>query len=381
MNLLEQKIIRSINDEGPITFERFMDMALYDREYGYYMSGVRRIGREGDFYTSSHLHPVFGIMICRQIIEMWEFMGCPSDFTIIEMGAGEGYLCRDILDFLKGTGNDDRQKREAFLGSLRYLIIERSRFQREIQQERLAEHMENVEWADSLEPAGRFRGCIFSNELLDAFPVHMVRMDEELREIYIGHNGDKFIELDGPLSSSALSDYFLEYAPALERGYVTEANLCICDWIADAEAALQHGFIFTIDYGHPAEEYYSEDRNRGTLICYRKHQVSEDPYLYPGEQDITSHVNFSYLKRCGEDAGIRSIGYCSQGTFLIASGIDREIAGIAEKSDSYVFELARIKKLFLPQGLGDSHKVMIQYKGEGMPLLKGFSMRNQLRFL
>jgi SAM-dependent MidA family methyltransferase len=158
-------------------------------------------------------------------------------------------------------------------------------------------------------------------------------------------------------------------------------NLRIRDWLQDIGAILEKGFVFTIDYGHPEEEYYSEDRNRGTLLCYYNHEFGEDPYKNIGDQDMTSHVNFSSVKRWGEETGLKTLGYCSQGTFLLAMGIDQEIAKLAATSDEYLFELGRIKKLFLPQGMGDSHKVLIQYKGEDLPKLQGFSIRNQLRFL
>ncbi|HYQ48157.1 MAG TPA: SAM-dependent methyltransferase, partial [Thermodesulfovibrionales bacterium] len=146
-------------------------------------------------------------------------------------------------------------------------------------------------------------------------------------------------------------------------------------------SVLTRGFVFTIDYGYPAEEYFCDDRNRGTLMCYHRHQLSEDAFAHIGQQDITAHVDFSCLKRWGAEMGLQPVGYCSQGTFLLANGIDREIARLAETSPDYLFELARVKKLFMPQGLGESHKVMIQYKGSDVPKLRGFSLRNQLRIL
>jgi SAM-dependent MidA family methyltransferase len=229
--------------------------------------------------------------------------------------------------------------------------------------------------------AGTIRGCIFSNELLDAFPVHLVRMEDQLREIYVTYNGISLIEQEGDLSSDAIPRYFRDAGIELEKGYTTEVNLRIHDWLLDIGAVLAKGFVFTIDYGHPAEEYYSEERNRGTLLCYHRHGFNEDPYENIGEQDMTSHVNFSSVKRWGEEAGLRTLGYCSQGSFLLSMGIDQEIAKLAETSTDYLIELGRIKKLFLPQGMGDSHKVLIQYKGSELPKLQGFSMRNQLRFL
>ncbi len=381
MNPLEQKIIERINREGPITFKSFMDMALYDPEFGYYVSQGQRIGREGDFYTSSHLHEIFGAMVGKQIMEMWELMGSPEGFTIVEMGAGEGYVCRDMLEYLKRAGSEEQGAKKSFYRTLQYVIVERNELQRQRQQEMLHEDTEKITWISDIREAGTFRGCIFSNELLDAFPVHLVRMEDQLREIYVSHNGTGFIDQTGELSSDAIARYFRDAGIELERGYTTEVNLRIRDWLQDIGAVLEAGFVFTIDYGHPAEEYYSEDRNRGTLLCYHNHEFSEDPYENIGGQDMTSHVNFSSVRRWGEETGLRALGYCSQGSFLLSMGIDQEIAKLAETSADYLFELSRIKKLFLPQGMGDSHKVLIQYKGDEFSALRGFSIRNQLRFL
>ena len=381
MNPLEQKIVERIKREGSISFETFMDMALYDSEFGYYVARGQRIGREGDFYTSSHLHPIFGAMIGKQIAEMWKMMGCPEGFTIMEMGAGEGYVCKDMLDYLKLTGSEEPGVKSSFYHTLQYLIVERNELQRQRQQKRLQAYHEKIAWILDIREAGTIRGCIFSNELLDAFPVHLVRMEDQLREIYVTHDGISLIEQEGDLSSDAIPRYFRDAGIELEKGYTTEVNLRIHDWLLDIGAVLAKGFVFTIDYGHPAEEYYSEERNRGTLLCYHRHGFNEDPYENIGEQDMTSHVNFSSVKRWGEEAGLRTLGYCSQGSFLLSMGIDQEIAKLAETSTDYLFELGRIKKLFLPQGMGDSHKVLIQYKGSELPKLQGFSMRNQLRFL
>ncbi|MBI5847847.1 MAG: SAM-dependent methyltransferase [Nitrospirae bacterium] len=381
MNPLEQKIAERIRREGPITFESFMAMALYDPEFGYYVSRGQRIGREGDFYTSSHLHPVFGAMIGKQIREMWECIGSPEGFTIIEMGAGEGYVCKDMLDYLARLGSEEQGTGGGFFQTLRYVIVERNELQRKRQQELLSIYKEKIAWISAVREAGTIRGCIFSNELLDAFPVHLLRMEGRLKEVYLSHDGTSFHEQTGELSTDDIDNYFSDTGIAIETGYTTEVNLRIRGWLQDISAVLEKGFVFTIDYGHPAEEYYSDDRNRGTLLCYHNHEVSEDPYIHIGDQDMTSHVNFSSVRRWGEEAGLKPLGYCSQGAFFLAMGIDQEIAKLAETSADYLIELSRIKTLFLPQGMGESHKVLIQYKGDGTPALRAFSIRNQLRFL
>ena len=377
MNPLQKKIVEQIKKKGPITFEQFMSMALYDPEFGYYNTESGKIGREGDFYTSSHLHPVFGAIMGRQIIEMWDLMGRPENFRIVEMGGGAGYFCKDLLDSLRSV-----DKFADFFRALKYTIIERSPAMRNKQQGLLSGLSGKIEWLSSLSECGSITGCIFSNELLDAFPVHLVRMEDNLKEIYLDFDEEKgFIEIAGDLSNEEILPYFREFSVEIRKGYTTEVNLGIRDWLREINEVLERGFILTIDYGYPAWDYYSEDRDRGTILCYHRHQMNENPYLNIGEQDITAHVNYSAVKKWGEDIGIKTAGFCGQGVFMVSLGIDEDIKKIAEGPGDYVFEIARIKKLILPQGLGESHKVMVQYKGVEPPRLQGFSIRNQIKTL
>lgn len=377
MNPLQKKIVQQIKKKGPITFEQFMSMTLYDPEFGYYNTESGKIGRTGDFYTSSHLHPVFGAIMGRQIIEMWNLMGRTENFRIVEMGGGAGYFCKDLLDSLRSV-----DKFADFFRALKYTIIERSPALRNKQQGLLSGFSGKIEWLSALSECGSITGCIFSNELLDAFPVHLVRMEDSLREIYVDFDEEKgFMEIAGDLSNEEILPYFRNFSSELRKGYTTEVNLRIRDWLREINEVLERGFILTIDYGYPAWDYYSEDRDRGTILCYHKHQINENPYLNIGEQDITAHVNYSALKKWGEDIGIKTAGFCGQGVFMVSLGIDEDIKKIAEGPEDYVFEIARIKKLILPQGMGESHKVMVQYKGVEPPGLQGFSIRNQIKTL
>lgn len=361
-----------------MTFEHFMSMALYDPEFGYYNTEPGKIGRTGDFYTSPHLHPVFGAIMGRQIFEMWDLTGRPDNFRILEMGGGAGYFCKDLLDSLRSV-----HKFADFFRALKYTIIERSPALRNKQQGLLSGFSDKIEWHSALSECGSITGCIFSNELLDAFPVHLVRMEDSLREIYLDFDKEKgFIEIAGDLSNEEILPYFRDFSIEIRKGYTTEVNLGIRDWLREIDEVLDKGFIFTIDYGYPAWEYYSEERDRGTILCYHKHQINENPYQNIGEQDITAHVNYTALKKWGEDIGIKTAGFCGQGVFMVSLGIDEDIKKIAEGPEDFVFEIARIKKLILPQGMGESHKVMVQYKGvEPSPRLRGFSIRNQIKTL
>jgi SAM-dependent MidA family methyltransferase len=366
MTLLKQKIIEKIKSEGPINFETFMEMCLYYPGLGYYTKETTKIGRAGDFYTSPHLHRIFGAMLGKQMEEMWNLMGKPDSFNIIEIGAGMGYLAKDMLDYLKNR---------EFYQHLKYSIVELNPFMKAEQQKMLAEYIDKLNWVSSLNELDSVTGCFISNELLDAFPVRMVEMDDSLMEIYVSVKDDEFIELKMPCSSEII-EYLKDYSAEISKRYRTEVNLKLKDWLADVNTKLSKGFILTIDYGYNAKDYYNEERNRGTLLCYYHHEINENPYQHVGEQDLTAHVNFSSLKRWGEELGLKTIGFCPQGSYLISLGIDGVITELyGDSPDS--FEIAKIKGLIFPQGMGESHKVMVQYKGEGMPVLNGFGIRNQ----
>ncbi|MEJ2695221.1 MAG: SAM-dependent methyltransferase [Candidatus Sulfobium sp.] len=372
MDSLKQKIIKTVRERGPMTFEQFMEAALYDAEFGYYMSGAPRIGREGDFFTGSHLHPAFGAMIGRQIEEMWTLMGKPGRFTVVEPGPGEGRICKDMLNSLK-----DRK----FFNALSCFLVERTPSMKERQEAMLAGFREKVTWYSSLEDVGTVTGCVFSNELIDAFPVHLVVMEDSMKEVYIGLQDDGLRELTGPLSVRELVKYFAERGLALTKGYRTEVNLRAKEWLHSVSERLKEGFVLTIDYGYAARDYFSGERDRGTIMCYYKHRLNEDPLEHIGEQDITAHVNFSDLHLWGKETGLSTAGFTSQGAFLMSLGIHEEMEKIAAARKDYVFELARIKRLIMPGGMGESHMVMAQYKGKGNPELKGFSIRNSIRHL
>jgi len=370
--MLEDIIKRMIRQEGALTFERFMDTALYLPGYGYYMSGRQVIGPGGDFYTSAHLHPVFGWLLAIQMDEMRGLLGEPGGFTVVEVGAGRGFLSEGIISYIR---------RELDWGDeWRYVIVERNPHVRQVQEELLSEHGGVVQWASSLAEVGRFCGCIVSNELLDSFPVHVIQMDGVFSEVYVDVTDDGFRERLGGLSTPGLAEYISRYRIPGKAGYRTEVNLRIRDFLEEINGLLAEGFVMTIDYGYPFWEYYAEERSRGTLLCYYRHTCNEDPYLYVGEQDITAHVNFSSLKDWGEEMGLRTVGYCPQGTFLVSLGIDRVISGMLSADPSFQGEIPKIKGLLL--GMGDTHKVMIQYKGKReIGGLTGFELRNRLNLL
>jgi len=356
-----------IKMDGPISFKEFMNMSLYDPDYGYYTSPDTEIGCGGDFYTSAHLHAIFGAMIGKQIEEMWSFMKEPSEFYIVEIGAGKGYLASDMLNYLR---------KKKFFEALRYMIIEINPTMKKNQEKMLKPFIEKVAWIPSLHEIRNLTGCILSNELIDSFPVHLIQVDGHIvKEIFVDVRKDDFYEMHS-LCGPEILDYTKEFEIPLLDGYRTEVNLLIKEWLKEVSQVLQEGFILTIDYGYPSWDYYAPQRRRGTLLCFYQHKVNENPYQHTGKQDITAHVNFSALKKWGEEYGLRAICYCPQGTFLVSLRMDDVLNEIQQ--DDCPFEISKIKGLILPEGMGESHKVLIQYKGEGIPELMGFSLRNNL---
>ncbi len=370
--MLEKIISERIKQEGPITFETFMDMALYLPGYGYYMSGESVIGPDGDFFTSPHLHPVFGWLLAIQIDEMRRLLGEPREFTILEIGAGRGFLAEGILSYIRREFNRG--------DGWHYIIVERNPHLEKEQKKTLSEYEGIVQWASSLADVERFCGCVVSNELLDAFPVHVVQMNDTFFEVYVDAAEDGFKETEGELSTPLLEEYIRRYRIPGMPGYRTEVNLRLRNFLEEINNLLTEGFVITIDYGYPSWEYYAEERNRGTLLCYHRHTCNEDPYGYIGKQDITAHVNFSALMDWGEELEMRAIGYCPQGTFLVSLGIDRVISGMLSADPGFQSEIPKIKGLLL--GMGDTHKVMVQYKGKRESgSLRGFELRNRLNLL
>lgn len=374
-NELIKIICDKVKKFGPITFKNFMEMALYHEKYGYYSRPYVPIGKGGDFITSPHTHCLYGALHARQIEEFWNILHGKT-FNIIEMGAGAGYLARDILSYLSN--------REIFT-SINYIIVEHKAETASYQQELLKPFINKVSWVKRLSELDSVRGCIISNELLDAFPVHLIQKEvSDFKEIYLDFKDeDNCIEVLGILSNTQLAEYAMELPSDLPKGYRTEVNLAIRTWISELASIISKGFVITIDYGYTRKEYFHPARNRGTLLAYMNHFVNEELYERPGEQDLTAHVNFSDLHRWGKEVGFSTLGYVPQWAFL--GGLDfeetfRELSG--GKFNPFSPELAAVKMLLLPQGMGESHKVLVQGKDVPSDLtLKGFSLKNVMKRL
>ncbi|ALC16058.1 SAM-dependent methyltransferase, MidA family [Desulfuromonas soudanensis] len=360
---LEAEIRRRIADEGGISFADYMALCLYHPEYGYYMAPRTRIGKEGDFFTSSSVHSLFGRLLARQLRQMGEILG-KDDFTIAEQGAGEGHLCLDILDAL---AEEDPE----FYGRVRYLLVEISPDNRSRQRQRLDRHLPRVDWC-RLEDLQGMEGCVLSNELIDAFPVHLVeKRDGELLEVYVTESAGELTEELRPPATEALADHFHWLGVAPVEGNRAEVNLEARRWVAEVGRLLGRGFVLTVDYGYPAAELYAPFRRNGTLMCYHRHCSSDDPYRNPGAQDITAHVDFTALEREGEGVGLVPLYFGEQYRFLMGLGFVEALIELqARESDPKRAQALRLtlKNLIMPDGgMGETFKVLVQGKGVGRP--------------
>jgi SAM-dependent MidA family methyltransferase len=358
-----------IRVKGPIPFAEFMSECLYHPVHGYYSRSSAR--RFADYYTSVDVHPIFGRLLARQLAEMWELLGSPRPFLAVEAGAGTGRLAGHILDFCS-------RALPAFYAALEYVAVERSPARRAEHAARLAVHAAAGRVSSTGEiPSSIPAGCIFSNELLDALPAHRLAVERgALREICVGYDGGRFIEVLCEPSTPALAQYFREQGIALEEGQQAEICLEACEWIENAARALGRGFVLTIDYGHEARALYAESYNRGTLLAYRGRAVTENLLDRPGEQDLTAHINFTALDLWGRRAGLVRTGLVTQSQFLVALGRGNEFADLYERGQSEVDKLrARLllKNLIHPEGLGEKFQVLIQHKAVAAPRLTGLA--------
>ncbi len=360
---LVEKLASRISREGALSFAAFMETALYDADFGYYASSASGIGPEGDFYTSLDVHSVFAELIGRQAAQAADLIKDP-EFTIVEMGAGKGLLAQHLL-------NAFRRDRADLLKRVRYVLVERSPAMVAEQRRRLRPLLDNgvaLTWVSDLSdlPAGSITGVMLSNELVDAFPVHRVVMRPlGLREIFVGWDGNRFVEVEAPPASPALEEYFERLGITLSAGQRAEVNLHAPQWMRQVGTILRRGIVLTIDYGHTAADLFAPARKAGTLMCYHRHCASDSPYEFVGRQDMTAHVDFTTLALAGQEAGLDVTGFTNQLHFLMGLGIESAFAGVDPESP----EAAAMRNLLKPGGMGTVYKVLVQHKGLPAPRL------------
>jgi len=359
-----REIIRA---RGPITLAEYMEACLYHPELGYYTQSPQQPRR--DYFTNVDASPIYGRLLVRQFYQMWTELEQPNPFLLVEAGAGTGALAKQVLDFAALSWPD-------FYTAAKYVAVERSAERRAAQAGSLAPHVARGRFASASTMPKEIRsGCIFSNELIDALPVHrVVRESGAVRELHVTISEHGFIERVGPVSSPDLTNYFAEQGITLVEGQQAEVCLEARRWIEKAARSLSRGFVLTIDYGHAAQQLYDEHHMRGTLLAYSRHRANEDYFRAPGEQDLSVHVNFTALEIYGERGGLIRTGLTSQTNFMLALARQSNFEDIESPGmDEAQRTRARLlfKTLIYPEGMGETFQVLVQHKGIESPRVVG----------
>jgi SAM-dependent MidA family methyltransferase len=359
---LAERIRDEIGRDGPMRFARFMELALYDPDGGYYRSAQARPGRGGDFVTAPELHPIFGEMMARAITQVWDALGRPDPFVVREHGAGDGALALATLPSLPSA--------------IRYDPIDVD--PRRV--ETLTSRLKEAGLDGMLAPPGasEFDGTVVANEVLDALPVHRVRQrGDRLRELAVDVDGEgAFVEVEIEPTTPSLAERLEAEDIRLIDGQTAEICLALDAWIAEAAAPLRRGLLLLIDYGAPATELYDPARRRdGTLRAYVRHQVSDDPYRLVGRQDLTAHVDVTAVERAAHAAGQSTVGITTQAEALIGLGIEdrlREIqADPATTLEDYTLLRSALLRLLDPAAMG---RFRVMAFGRGWPQDAAFGL-------
>ena len=337
-------------------FARFMALALYDPDGGYYRSADARPGRGGDFLTAPELHPIFGELVAVAVEDVWATLGRPDPFVVVEHGAGEGALALPMLRRLPAT--------------VRYHAVDVDERRVAMLRERLAEAGLADRYLDAL-PAAPLDGVVLANEVLDALPVHRVRRrGDALRELAVDVGPDgAFVEVEIEPTTSALAERLSAEGVELVDGQTAEIALGVDAWLQDVAAPLGRGLMILIDYGAPAAELYDPMRRPdGTLKAYVRHRASDDPYRFVGRQDLTAHVDVTAVQRAAETAGLETIGVTTQAEALMALGMEdrlRDVQGDpATTLEAYTLLRSSLVRLLDPAAMG---RFRVMVFGRGWP--------------
>ncbi|HMB60925.1 MAG TPA: SAM-dependent methyltransferase [Xanthomonadales bacterium] len=362
---LRDKILLEIAADGLIPFRRFMEMALYEPGLGYYSAGLHKFGASGDFVTAPELGSLFAATLARQLGQVADELGA---YDILELGAGTGRLCADLLNNLAKDHQPNR-----------YLILERSADLRSVQQHVIAAQVPNwqdrVKWISQplTEP---WDGVLLANEMIDALAVERFRIGVNgIEQLCVGFKDEQFTwrhraapkDLDQAVYSLGLTR---------QEAYVSEINLRLEDWLKTVSDGLRKGLALFIDYGYPQSEYYLEERRQGTLMCHYRHRAHDNVFFWPGLQDITAFVDFTALAESAERCGLDMAGYTSQSMFLLACGIDKIIGRQIMKDESAALNIrAEARQLTMPDCMGERFQVMALTRQLDLPLT-GFTLRD-----
>ena len=356
MNELRQKIEQEIQERGPLPFSRYMELCLYDPEFGYYSRNAAQFGKAGDFYTSSDLHAVFGRLLARQFDEMWRVLGSPPGILIRELGPGRGLFAQDVMDW-------SEKKFPAFFSALTYELVEQSPPLRERISKTLSRRLQTGKatfGAPDKSGAGDTPTIVFANEFFDAIPVEILSPRGSLR---VDCRDGRFLEAWTSPSSEEMG--FLDrYSVHPEDDERVEVSLQAQDAMS-AAGNVDRGFLIVIDYGYTRDELLA-GRHRGTLKAIRQHSVSANPYEAPGEQDITADVNFTALAAVTQERGFEVQKLVTQSQFLMGIGEANQFADAFEECrlpQERAKVALQLKHLVTPAGMGESFHVLVASKG------------------
>jgi SAM-dependent MidA family methyltransferase len=346
------KIVAEIAAKGPLTFARFMDLALYDSEAGYYAAGRAKIGRHGDFFTNVSVGPLFGKILASQFREMWSRLGKPARFALVEQGANDGQLALDILSAMDGD----------MLEAVDYWIIEPFPALRRLQEHVLKPLEARVRWVENLDALPVFDGIHFSNELVDAFPFHLIRSDGNLwKELCVATlDGRLVFEVCHPAAALAAP---LQTIPQRAAGTIAELRPAACDWIHALAKRMNKGFVLIIDYGFARDELLAPHRTDGTYCCYRAHRRDSRPLEDPGQKDISAHVDFTALAESALAAGLRIEGFTDQHHYLVGASQDLLTRLNGPPDELSQKSLRALQTLLHPESMGMQFHYLALSKG------------------
>lgn len=346
---------------GSLSFADFMRMALYEPEFGYYMTGLRKFGADGDFITAPEVSSLFSFCLAGQCLEVMQHLPGSS---ILEIGAGSGAMAADILSYLSAR---DCLPEHYFILELSGELRQR---QQAILQARVPGAMPRVSWLSTLENSG-FRGVVLANEVLDAMPVRRFRCEAGgLQEMYVDVDpaGEGFKWSFAPATAElrrAVDEIQRDLGYELPAGYISEWNPNLDPWLQTLRDNLECAVVLLIDYGYPRAEYYLPERGMGTLSCHYRHRMHDDPLILVGLQDITAFVDFSAAAAAGTAAGFELGGFIDQAGFLMNCGIEKLCAAELESAPDIQAQLLRtqqLKTLLLPSEMGERFKVLALHK-------------------
>jgi SAM-dependent MidA family methyltransferase len=355
-------IIRDeIQQHGPIRFDRFMELALYHPDHGYYRSSAPAPGRSGDFITAPEAHPIFGATLAKQIVTFDTMLNHPTSFTLIEYGAGAGRLIRPLLAEL-------RQQHPELYERIRYSPVELN----EVRLDELRAHLEAGGHADRIQsesPENGVTGCVIANEFVDAFPVRRCsRQNGELAEVFVAWQNGWFTEIRQLTDDPELTGYVNRHQLSLSEGRVVEFHPGISEWVAEVDQKLERGQVLVIDYGYPADELFRDHRQQGTLKAYFQHGVSNEFYRGVGRQDLTAHVNFSEIIWHAQQRGFQMTRLTTQAELLEELGLGERLFNLQSNpnltADDYLAVRAAVLRMIDPGAMGRFRVLML---GRGTP--------------